>query len=57
MKVFKINCTNMKYGNTFQLSELFSSEEKAVDFIQDLDKNSGETWWEYDYEIIEEKVI
>jgi hypothetical protein len=47
----------MKYGNTFELSELFSSQEKAVDFIQDLDKNSGETWWQYDYVIVEEKVI
>jgi len=61
MKVFKINVTNMKYGNKFQLSQLFSSEEKALDYIQRLDKGlegcQVEDWWVYDYEIVEEKVI
>ena len=51
----------MKYGNKFQLSELFSSEEKALDYIQRLDKGlegcQVEDWWVYDYEIVEEKVI
>ena len=55
MKVFKINCTNMKYGNKFQLSNLFSSEEKAMDFIKYLDEI--EIRWDYDYEIIEELIV
>ena len=61
MRVFKINCTNMKYGNKFQLSQLFSSKANALDYIQRLDKglegNLAEDWWAYDYEIVEEKVI
>ena len=55
MKVFKINCTNMKYGNKFQLSNLFSSEEKAMDFIKYLDEI--EIRWDYDYEIVEELIV
>ena len=57
MKVFKINCTNLKYGNTYQLAQLFSSEEKAVAFIEELDRKDNDKWWEYDYEIVEESVI
>jgi len=55
MKIFKINCTNMKYGNKFQLSNLFSSEEKAMDFIKYLDEI--EIRWDYDYEIVEELIV
>ena len=55
MKVFSINCTNLKYNNTFNLGVRFSSEEKAIDFIKYLDEK--ETRWDYDYEIVEESII
>jgi len=55
MTVFKINFTNMKYGNSFQLSETFPSKEKAMSYIEILDR-AYENWWQYDYEIVEEKV-
>lgn len=54
MKVFYINCTNMKYNRTFKLSNRFSSEEKAMDFIKYLDE--VETRWDFDYEIVEELI-
>lgn len=55
MKVFSINCTNLKYNNTYNLGVRFSSEEKAMDFIKYLDE--VETRWDYDYEIIEEVIV
>jgi hypothetical protein len=54
MKVFYINCTNLKWGNTFKIDKLFSSTEKAQAFIEKLD--AIESRWEYTYEIREELV-
>ena len=55
MTIFKIKFTDMKYGTSFKLSQAFPSEEKAMSYIEILDR-AYEDWWQYDYEILEEKV-
>jgi len=54
MKVFYINCTNLKYENTFKIDKLFSTREKAMAFVEKLD--TIETRWDFDYDIREELV-
>jgi hypothetical protein len=54
MKVFYINCTNLKYENTFKIDKLFSTREKAMAFVEKLD--AIETRWDFDYDIREELV-
>lgn len=54
MKVFYINCTNLKWENTFKIDKLFSTKKKAEAFIEKLD--AIESRWEYVYEVREELV-
>lgn len=58
MKLYLIKCTNLKWGNTFPLSERFTTKTKAKAYIKRLENNEyyNELPWDFELEIVSEEI-
>jgi len=58
MKLYLIESTNLKWGNTFTLSERFTTRAKAKAYIKKLEDNEyyTELPWDFEHKIISEEI-
>lgn len=58
MKLYLIETTNLNWGNTFPLSERFTTKAKAKAYIKKLEDNEyyTELPWKFEHKIISEEI-